>query len=72
MMNKQKYRSKTMNTTQAEMIIAEDLVPENHTYRKLKKLIDFSKLIKAAKLTPKAAGAIGYRLERLVMCLILQ
>ena len=63
-----------MNSLQAEMVILDTLVPEKHTYRKLKALIDFHKIVKAVVLPEKEslAGAIGFRLERLIMCLILQ
>jgi len=63
-----------MNNLQAEMVILDTLVPKKHTYRKLKAIIDFHKIVKAVVLPEKEslAGAIGFRLERLIMCLILQ
>jgi len=61
-----------MNTSQYEMINIEDLVPQNHTYRKLKSLINFKWMVNAAKIEQSQVGAIGYTAERLVMCLILQ
>jgi len=61
-----------MNTSQIEMINIESLVPEKHTYRKLKSLVNFKWMVKAAKIEESKAGAIGYTSERLVMCLILQ
>ena len=60
------------NTTQIEMVSLEQLVPENHTYRKLKKLLDFDKITRAAKAKESDTGAIGFGVNRLTMCLILQ
>jgi len=61
-----------MNTEQVEMVSIEQLVPEKHTYRRLKKLLDFVRITKSVKVESKKLGAIGYGKIRLVMCLILQ
>jgi IS5 family transposase len=57
---------------QIEIIMLDNLVPSTHTYRKLKSLIDFKLLVKAAAVPVSPHGAIGYTAERLVLCLILQ
>jgi IS5 family transposase len=61
-----------MNTSQIEMVSIEQLVPEQHTYRRLKKLLDFDRITKAAKAKEYELGADGYGKQRLVTCLILQ
>jgi transposase len=61
-----------MKKDQMEMVSIEQLVPEQHTYRKLKKLLDFERIAKSVKVRTSELGAIGYGKERLVMCLILQ
>lgn len=61
-----------MKTEQIEMVSVEQLVPEKHAYRKLKKLLDFDRITKAVKVKSSELGAIGYGKLRLVMCLILQ
>jgi hypothetical protein len=61
-----------MNTDQMEMVSVEQLVPEKHTYRSLKKLLDFARIAKSVKVKTSELGAIGFGKVRLVMCLILQ
>jgi IS5 family transposase len=61
-----------MKEYQTEIINLDTLMPEKHTYRKFKELINFEKLVKAAKVPEKECGAIGYTANRLVKCLILQ
>lgn len=61
-----------MRIGQIEMVSVEDLVPQKHTYRKLKELINFEILTKSIKIEEKELGATGYTTKRLVMCLILQ
>jgi len=61
-----------MNTNQIEMVSVEQLIPEKHTYRTLKELLDFERIVKAAKIKSYEAGADGYGKTRLAMCLILQ
>lgn len=61
-----------MNIEQIEMVSVEQLVPEKHTYRKLKKLLDFQRIAKCVKVKTYNLGADGYGKQRLVMCLILQ
>ena len=61
-----------MNIMQAELVIIDNLVPKNHTYRKLKDLINFDRIVKSVHIIKSEVGAIGYGLDRLIMCLILQ
>ena len=61
-----------MNRTQMEMVSVEQLVPEKHTYRKLKKLLDFDDITKSVKIKTYDMGADGFGKPRLIMCLILQ
>jgi IS5 family transposase len=55
-----------------EMVNLEQLVPDNHTYRKLKKHLDFVRITKSVKIMESDVGAIGFGKLRLVTCLILQ
>jgi IS5 family transposase len=57
---------------QIEMVNLDQLIPQNHVYRKLKKLLDFNKIAKSAKVKESNLGANGFGAIRLVMCLILQ
>ena len=61
-----------MRTEQIEMVSVEQLVSEKHTYRKLKKLLDFKGIVNSAKVKVHEIGAVGYGRTRLVMCLLLQ
>jgi IS5 family transposase len=61
-----------MNTEQMEMVSVDQLVPEKHTYRKLKKLLDFTHIAKSVKVKENEVGATGFGKLRLIMCLILQ
>lgn len=61
-----------MQSVQIEMVSVEQLVAEKHTYRRLKQLLDFARIVKAVKLPKSEVGAIGYGRERLTQCLILQ
>ena len=61
-----------MNIEQMEMVSVEQLVPAKHTYRSLKKLLDFERIAKSVKVKTFELGAIGFGKLRLVMCLILQ
>jgi len=61
-----------MNTEQIEMVSLEQLVPKEHAYRRLKKLLDFNQIIKSVKVKEYDLGADGYGKKRLVTCLILQ
>ena len=61
-----------MRTEQIEMVSVEQLVPENHAYRKLKSLLDFDKITKAVNIKISETGAIGFGRTRLILCLILQ
>jgi len=61
-----------MRTEQIEMVSVEQMVPEKHTYRKLKNLLDFERIVKAIKIKVSKAGAIGFGKSRLILCLLLQ
>lgn len=61
-----------MKTDQVEVVSVEQLVPKKHTYRRLKKLLDFERIAKSVKLPVAETGAIGFGRVRLIMCLILQ
>ena len=61
-----------MNTEQMEMVSVEQLVPENHAYRKLKKLLDFILITRSVKFKESELGANGFGKQRLILCLILQ
>ena len=61
-----------MNSGQIEMVSIEQLLPEKHIYRRLKKLLDFGSITKAAKVKEYEPGADGYGKQRLLTCLILQ
>ncbi|MDR2359850.1 MAG: hypothetical protein LBD85_01025 [Oscillospiraceae bacterium] len=47
-------------------------MPETHNYRKLKELLKFTSIVRAAKVTDSDLGANGFGRERLVLCLLLQ
>ncbi len=61
-----------MRTEQVEMVSIEQLVSEKHAYRRLKNLLDFDRIAKAAKVRVSAIGAIGYGRTCLILCMILQ
>jgi len=61
-----------VESSQVEMVSVEQLVPEKHTYRKLKKLLDFDKIAKSVKIPVSEIGAIGFGRTRLTKCLVLQ
>jgi len=61
-----------MKTGQIEMVSVEQLIPEKHTYRRLKKLLDFDRIAKSVKVKTYDIGAEGFGKLRLIMCLILQ
>lgn len=61
-----------MKIEQMEMVSVEQLVPEKHTYRKLKKLLDFERIAKSVKIKTYELGAEGFGKIRLTICLILQ
>ena len=54
------------------MVSVEQLVPEKHAYRKLKKLLDFVRIAKSVRIRESDLGANGFGKLRLTMCLILQ
>ena len=54
------------------MVSVEQLVPEKHTYRKLKKLLDFDRIVKSVKIKIHEVGATGFGRTRLILCLLLQ
>ena len=57
---------------QVEMICLEDLVPENHNYRKFAKIWSFKSVEKRLKKLEKENPHKGYGLLRLFKCLLLQ
>ena len=61
-----------MNINQMEMVNIEQLVSEKHTYRSLKKLLDFERIGHSVQVKTSELGADGFGKTRLVMCLILQ
>jgi len=61
-----------MNTEQIEMVSVEQLVPKEHTYRKLKKLLDFVRITGSVKVRESETGANGFGKSRLTLCLLLQ
>jgi IS5 family transposase len=61
-----------IKTSQIEMVSVEDLVSENHPYRKLKSGFNFEKLCKFIQINESNLGATGFTTERLITCLILQ
>jgi len=61
-----------MQNDQIEMVSIGQLLPLGHNYRKLKELIDFTKVAKGAKFSDSGVGAIGFGKTRLISCLILQ
>ena len=61
-----------MRSNQLETLCLDDLVPANHPYRRLRKALDFEKIVKSARVKIAQTGAIGFGRTRLIMCLILQ
>ena len=61
-----------MRTEQMQMVSVEQIMPESHNYRKLKTLLKFTSIVRAAKVKDSDMGANGFGRERLVLCLILQ
>lgn len=61
-----------MNIEQVEMVSVDQLVPQTHTYRKLKELLDFNKISQSAQIKVSEIGANGFGKLRLIMCLLLQ
>ena len=61
-----------MNTQQMEMVSVEQLVAEQHSYRKLKKLLNFDHITKSVAIKAHQLGAEGFGKMRLVICVILQ
>jgi IS5 family transposase len=61
-----------MRNEQIEMVSLEQLVSKKHTYRKLKELLDFERILKAVKVKVSHIGANGFGRTRLILCLILQ
>ena len=61
-----------MRINQMEMVSVELLVPAAHTYRRLKDLLQFPSIIRAAKVEDTPLGATGFGRARLILCLILQ
>ncbi|MDR2360931.1 MAG: hypothetical protein LBD85_06615, partial [Oscillospiraceae bacterium] len=47
-------------------------MPETHNYRKLKELLKFTGIVRAAKVTDNDLGANDFGRQRLVLCLLPQ
>jgi IS5 family transposase len=60
------------NPEQIEMTSLEKLVPANHVYRKIKELVNFSRILNKLKDLENEEGAKGYGIYRLFFCLLLQ
>jgi Transposase and inactivated derivatives, IS5 family len=61
-----------MQPNQIEMVSVEQLVGEKHSYRKLKSLLEFDRIVKVVKMKKREVGAIGYGRMRMILCLLLQ
>lgn len=61
-----------MGVNQVEMVMLDNLVREDHPYRRLKSLLDFERIQRSVKIEESELGANGYGKKRLIMCLILQ
>lgn len=57
---------------QIEMVDLDSLVGNEHPYRKMKKKIEFDRVMAGLELPEQLTGAIGYTKRRLLLCLILQ
>jgi hypothetical protein len=55
-----------------QIVSVEQIMPETHNYRKLKGLLKFTSIVRAAKVTDSDLGANGFGRERLVLCLLPQ
>ncbi len=67
-------RQRTTNPHQTVMVSLDQLVPKDHTYRKFLLLINFKHLVTPLNKRVKNQqwGAIGYGMETLFKCLVLQ
>ena len=61
-----------MHTEQMELVNVDQLVPEKHSYRRLKSLLQFHSIVRAVKVPESGSGATGFGRMRLILCLILQ
>ena len=61
-----------MNINQLEIVTVDQLVPQDHSYRKMRGLIDFEKISKAVNVKISEKGAKGFTPFRLILCLIMQ
>jgi len=57
---------------QTEIICLEDLVKQNHNYRKFAKIFNFKKIEKHLKKAESDSAYKGYGIQRLFKCLLLQ
>ena len=57
---------------QVEMICLEELVPDNHIYRKFKELWNFSEIEKEMSKMEANSDHKGYGAFRLFLCLLIQ
>ena len=61
-----------MGTDQIEIECVEQLLGKEHPYRRLKGLLDFTRITKSVKSTGNGVGAVGFGKLRLIMCVIIQ
>lgn len=61
-----------MDSHQVEMITLEELVAQDHVYRKFLKLLNFKSISYRLKRLESNKGATGYGMEKLFRCLLLQ
>lgn len=61
-----------MSTSQVTMVSLEELVNQEHQYRKFKELFDFNAVARELKALELPASYKGYGVDRLFKCLLLQ
>lgn len=60
-------RLNDIEVNQVEMVMLDNLVCEDHPYRRLKTLLDFDRIQRSVKVKESEFGANGYGKKRLVM-----
>ena len=55
-----------MGTDQIEIECVEQLLGKEHPYRRLKGLLDFTRITKSVKVTGNGVGAVGFGKLRLI------
>lgn len=58
--------------SQSEIVNLEDLVSQEHNYRKFLKLWDLKPVNKRLEVLKSSGPYEGYRIERLFLCLLIQ